>query len=86
MFGLRETERKERGRRERLKNIPLSFVWFIIKKGRKESFLVGPTKKTIPPKLDGKGMKACFLCEMTHIPKYIKIIATIFMLVFYLFF
>jgi hypothetical protein len=65
MFGLRETGRKERGRRERLKNIQLSFVWFIIKEGRKESFWVGPTKKAIHPKLDGKGRTACFFCEMT---------------------
>jgi hypothetical protein len=55
IFDLRETRRKKRVRRERLKNIPVSFVWFIIKKGRKESFWVGPTKKTIPPKMDGKG-------------------------------
>jgi hypothetical protein len=54
MFGLRESRRKERGRRERSKNILLSIVWFAIKKGRKESILVGPTKIVIPSKVDGK--------------------------------
>jgi hypothetical protein len=51
---LRETGRKERGRRERWRNILLSTVWFVIKKGRKESFQLGPTQKAILPILDGK--------------------------------
>jgi hypothetical protein len=33
---------------------PHFFVWFAIKKGRKESILVGPTKIVIPSKVDGK--------------------------------
>jgi hypothetical protein len=54
LFGLRETRRKERGRRESLKNIPFSIVWFATIKGRKESFGMGPTKNVICPKVDGK--------------------------------
>jgi hypothetical protein len=43
MFGLRESRKKERGRRERLNNILLFIVWFAIKR-RKESILMGPTR------------------------------------------
>jgi hypothetical protein len=43
MFGLRESRREERGRRERLNNILLFIVWFAIKR-RKESILMGPTR------------------------------------------
>jgi hypothetical protein len=43
MFGLRESRREERGRRERLNNILLFIVWFAIKR-RKESILTGPTR------------------------------------------
>jgi hypothetical protein len=35
MFGLKETEKKERGMREMMKNIIFFFVWFNIKKRRK---------------------------------------------------
>ena len=58
MFGFRETIRKERGRRERLKNILFSIVWFAINKVRKESFMLGPTQNAITPKLDGKWEEA----------------------------
>jgi hypothetical protein len=43
LFGFRETIRKESGRRERLKNILFSIVWFARNKVRKESFMLGPT-------------------------------------------
>jgi hypothetical protein len=46
MFGLRESRKKERGRRERLNNILLFIVWFAIKR-RKESILMGPTRIVI---------------------------------------
>jgi hypothetical protein len=83
LFGLRETRRKERGRRERLQNILFSAVWFDIKKERKESFRVGPTYKPIPPKMDGKLMKTIFLDEMTQISIKGKKITTIFDYIFY---
>jgi hypothetical protein len=41
MFGLREIERKERGKREMIKNIIFSIIWFIIKKGKEMIFLGG---------------------------------------------
>jgi hypothetical protein len=50
LFGLRETRRKERGRRESWENILLSIVWFAIKKGRKENIWLGPTQKVFLPK------------------------------------
>jgi len=46
MFGFRETIRKERERRERLKNSLFSIVWFASNKIKKESFEVGPMLKT----------------------------------------
>jgi hypothetical protein len=48
LFGLRETKRKKRGRRESLENILFSTVWFARINGRKESICVGPTKIVIP--------------------------------------
>ena len=47
MFGFRETIRKERGRRERLKNILFSIVWFAINEVRKDSFMLEPTQNDI---------------------------------------
>jgi hypothetical protein len=68
LFGLRETRRKERGRRESWENILLSIVWFAIKKGRKENIWLGPTQKVFLPKLDGKWNKTCYSVKMTQMP------------------
>jgi hypothetical protein len=72
LFGLRETRRKERGRRESWENILLSIVWFAIKKGRKENIWSEPTQKVFLPKLDGKWNNACFFVKMTQMPKIIN--------------
>ena len=53
MFGFRETIKKERGRRGRLKNILFSIVWFANNKVRKESFMLAPTQNAITFKPDG---------------------------------
>jgi hypothetical protein len=47
-------KKNQKGRKERLNNILISFVWFIIKKERKESFWVGPTKKINKSRRKGK--------------------------------
>jgi hypothetical protein len=66
MFGLREIERKERGKREMIKNIIFSIIWFIIKKGKEMIFFGWDPLKKKSFQTGQRGKEhLLFLFEMT---------------------